>query len=86
MFLQMHQILQVRLAAAENEIKSVEQEKIEKQRFAQKALSEHEMDMKKVLREANILKQQAEENAKVLESSLCVSISFLSLHLGPFDR
>ncbi|XP_073283307.1 uncharacterized protein [Primulina huaijiensis] len=64
---EMHQILEERLAAAENEINSVEQEKIEKQKFAQKALAEHEMDMKKVLREANILKQQAEENAKLRE-------------------
>ncbi|XP_073142419.1 uncharacterized protein [Henckelia pumila] len=64
---EMHQILEVRLAAAEHEIKSAEQEKLEKQKFAQKALAEHEMDMKKVLREANILKQQAEENAKLRE-------------------
>ncbi|XP_075520465.1 uncharacterized protein LOC142553838 isoform X2 [Primulina tabacum] len=64
---EMHQILEERLAAAENEIICVEQEKTEKQKFAQKALAEHEMDMKRVLREANILKQQAEENAKLRE-------------------
>ncbi|KZV43097.1 rab11 family-interacting protein 3 [Dorcoceras hygrometricum] len=64
---EMHQILEGRLAAAESEIKSAEQEKMEKENFALKALAEHEMDMKKVLQEANNLKEQAEENAKLRE-------------------
>ncbi|KAL3626106.1 hypothetical protein CASFOL_029655 [Castilleja foliolosa] len=64
---EMRQTLEVRLAAAENEIESAEQEKLEKGKAAMKARADHELIMDKVLQESKILKQQAEENAKLEE-------------------
>ncbi|KAK4441693.1 hypothetical protein Salat_0504200 [Sesamum alatum] len=64
---EMHQTLEVRLAAAENEIKSMEQEKMEKEKAARKALAEQELIMETVVQESKILKQQAEDNAKLQE-------------------
>ncbi|KAL0370541.1 UNVERIFIED_CONTAM: hypothetical protein Sangu_0372200 [Sesamum angustifolium] len=65
--LEMNQTLEARLAAAENEIKSMEQEKIEKDKAAMKALAEQELIMEKVMQESEILKQQAEDNARLQE-------------------
>ncbi|XP_011082547.2 uncharacterized protein LOC105165281 [Sesamum indicum] len=64
---EMHQTLEERLAAAENEIKSMEQEKIEKDKAAMKSLAEQELIMEKVMQESEILKQQAEDNARLQE-------------------
>ncbi|CAA0815525.1 Unknown protein [Striga hermonthica] len=64
---EMRQTLEVRLAAAENEIRSAEQEKLEKEKAAVKALAEEELIMEKLVQESKILKQQADENAKLQE-------------------
>ncbi|CAA0832089.1 Unknown protein [Striga hermonthica] len=64
---EMRKILEVRLAAVENEIQSAEQEKLEKENTALKLLSHQELIMEKVVQESKILKQQAEENAKMQE-------------------
>ncbi|GER39235.1 hypothetical protein STAS_15832 [Striga asiatica] len=65
--MQMRQTLEVRLAAAENEIKSAEKEKLEKEKAAMKALAEEELIMEKLVQESKILKQQGDENAKLQE-------------------
>ncbi|KAK4408050.1 hypothetical protein Sango_0386000 [Sesamum angolense] len=65
--LEMNQTLEARLAAAESEIKSMEQEKIEKDKAAMKALAEQELIMEKVMQESEILKQQTEDNARLQE-------------------
>lgn len=76
----MRQALEVRLAEAENEIKSAEQEKIEKEKAAMKALADQELIMDKVVQESKFLKQQAEDNAKVeCLVSLLVSYSYYSV-------
>lgn len=62
----MRQTLEVQLAAAENEIKSAEQEKLEKENAAHKLFVDQELVMEKVVQESKNLKQLAEENAKVL--------------------
>ncbi|KAK4418247.1 hypothetical protein Salat_2237400 [Sesamum alatum] len=59
--------LKVRLVAAENAIKSAEQEKLEKEKVARKALAEQELIMEKVVQESRILRKQAEDNAKLRE-------------------
>ncbi|XP_075483035.1 uncharacterized protein LOC142523206 isoform X3 [Primulina tabacum] len=64
---EMCQTLKMRLAAAENEINHAEQEKLRKQVSTQEALSGQESLMERVVQEANILKQHAEENAKLQE-------------------
>ncbi|XP_073157950.1 uncharacterized protein [Henckelia pumila] len=64
---EMCQTLKVRLEAAENEINDAEQEKIRKQVSAREAFSEQESLMDRVVQEANILRQHAEENAKLRE-------------------
>ncbi|KAL3827920.1 hypothetical protein ACJIZ3_016722 [Penstemon smallii] len=64
---EMQQKLQVRLAAAENEIESSEQEKLLKEKSAHKALADQEMVMEKVVQESKILKQQSENYAKLQE-------------------
>ena len=61
----MRHSLEMRLAAAEKERKMAEEEKLVKEDVALKALKNQEAIMEKVVREANILKQEAEENAKV---------------------
>lgn len=61
----MCQTLRMRLAAAENEINDAEQERIRKQVSAREAFAEQESLMERVVQDANILKQHAEENAKV---------------------
>ncbi|KAL3517550.1 hypothetical protein ACH5RR_020139 [Cinchona calisaya] len=64
---EMRQSLEMRLAAAEKERKMAGQEKLEKDDIAWKALKNQEVVMEKVVHEANILKQEAEENAKLRE-------------------
>ncbi|EYU46612.1 hypothetical protein MIMGU_mgv1a004797mg [Erythranthe guttata] len=61
----MHQTLQLRLAAAENEIRSLEQIKQEKEKLALKSLADQELIMEKVVQESQILKDQAVANAKL---------------------
>lgn len=74
--LQMHQILEARLATAEELRKSAEQERIEKEESAGNALAEQEAIMEKVLQESKMLEQEAEENSKV---------STFSTHHGPLQ-
>ncbi|XP_015088166.1 rab11 family-interacting protein 3 isoform X3 [Solanum pennellii] len=62
---EMRQTLEVRMAAAAKEIKAAEQERLEKKEVARKALADQEIIMEKVVQEANVLKQEAEENAKL---------------------
>lgn len=62
----MHQTLEVRKAAAEKVMKAAEQERLDKEEVARKALADQEIIMEKVVQESNILKQEAEENAKVM--------------------
>ncbi|KAL2540604.1 hypothetical protein Adt_01582 [Abeliophyllum distichum] len=64
---EMRQTLEVRLAIAENERESAEQEKLEKEKSALKALADQELIMEKLVQESNTLKQEAEENAKLRE-------------------
>lgn len=63
---QIHQALEARLAVAEKEIKEAEREKLEKEESAQKYLAYEESVMEKVVQESKILKQEAEENSKVV--------------------
>lgn len=62
----MHETLKERLAAAENEINSAEQEKLEKEEASQKSHADLELVMEKIVQESKILKQQAEVNSKVV--------------------
>lgn len=62
---EMRQTLEVRMAAAEKEMKAAEQERLDKEKVARKSLADQEIIMEKVVQEANILKQEAEENAKL---------------------
>ncbi|KAL8513557.1 hypothetical protein ACS0TY_012869 [Phlomoides rotata] len=64
---EMKQTLEVRLEGAQNEIKSAEQEKEEKEKAAMKSLADQELIMEKVVQESKLLKQQAEYNAKLQE-------------------
>lgn len=61
----MRQTLEVRLDAAEREREAAEQDKLQKEEVARKALVEQELIMEKVVQDSNILKREAEENAKV---------------------
>lgn len=62
---EMRQTLEVRMAAAEKEMKAAEQERLGKEEVARKALADQEIIMERVVQEANVLKQEAEENAKL---------------------
>ncbi|KAH6772742.1 CBS domain protein with a domain protein [Perilla frutescens var. hirtella] len=64
---EMRQSLEARLAAAVNELKSAELKKLEKEEVARKSLAEQELIMEKVVQESKILRQQAEDNAKLEE-------------------
>ncbi|TKY52599.1 calponin-likey domain-containing protein [Spatholobus suberectus] len=64
---EMHQILEARLAAAEELRKAAEHEKLEKEETAQKALVEQETLVEKVVHESERLQQEAEENSKLRE-------------------
>ncbi|XP_019188660.1 PREDICTED: uncharacterized protein LOC109182882 isoform X2 [Ipomoea nil] len=61
---EMRQALEVRLDAAEREREAAEQDKLQKEELARKALVEQELIMEKVVQDSNILKREAEENAK----------------------
>ncbi|KAF8401633.1 hypothetical protein HHK36_012579 [Tetracentron sinense] len=64
---EMRQTLEARLAAAEEERKAAEHEKLEKEESARKALAEQELIMEKVVQESKKLQQEAEENTKLQE-------------------
>ncbi|XP_042047057.1 uncharacterized protein LOC121792969 isoform X2 [Salvia splendens] len=64
---EMRQCLEVRLAAAENEIKSALLKKLEKEEVSRKSLVEQEFIMEQVVQESKILRQHAEDNAKLHE-------------------
>ncbi|KAF3436327.1 hypothetical protein FNV43_RR23419 [Rhamnella rubrinervis] len=64
---EMHQTLEARFAAAEEVRKAAEQEKLEKEDSARKALAEQEAIMEKVVQESKLLQQEAEENTKLQE-------------------
>lgn len=83
-YLQIHKTLEMRLAAAEDVIKSVQQEKVEKENSARKALSNQELLMETVVQESKILKQQAEQNAKVVVASVSYAdLNFNGYHSVP---
>jgi len=73
----MRQILEARLAAAEELRKAAENEKLEKEESARKALAEEEKLVEKVLHESGRLQQEAEENSKVT----CLSHPSEPVHL-----
>ncbi|KAJ4969573.1 hypothetical protein NE237_016274 [Protea cynaroides] len=62
---EMSQSLEIRLAAAEEERKIAELEKLETEKSARMALAEKELAFEQVFKDAEILKQQAEENSKL---------------------
>lgn len=62
----MSQSLRVRLAAAEELRKAAEEEKLEKEEIARKALAEQEAIMERVVQESKRLQQEAEDNSKVV--------------------
>ncbi|PIN25863.1 hypothetical protein CDL12_01380 [Handroanthus impetiginosus] len=64
---EMCQTLELQLAAAEDEIKAAEQEKLDKEIAAQILLSEQESIMEKIVQESKTLKHQTEENLKLQE-------------------
>ncbi|EOX94824.1 Uncharacterized protein TCM_004437 [Theobroma cacao] len=64
---EMRQTLEARQAAAEEVMKTAEQEKLEKEESALNALAEQEAIMVKVVEESKILRQEAEENSKLRE-------------------
>ncbi|KAK6164690.1 hypothetical protein DH2020_001554 [Rehmannia glutinosa] len=64
---EMRQILEVQLAALENEIQSAEQEKLEKENVARKLLADQELIMEKVVQESKILNQLASDHAELQE-------------------
>ncbi|GLT54281.1 hypothetical protein SLA2020_274920 [Shorea laevis] len=64
---EMHQILEVRLATAEELRRAAEQERLEKEESVRNALAEQEAIMEKVIQESKMLEQEAEENSKLRE-------------------
>nr|KYP31157.1 hypothetical protein KK1_048797 [Cajanus cajan] len=64
---EMRQILEARLAAAEDLRKAAEHEKLEKEELSRQALVEQEALVEKVLHESGRLQQEAEENSKLRE-------------------
>lgn len=65
-FIQIRQTVEARLAAMEEEIAAAEQEKLEKEELALKALSKQEAVMAAAMEESKKLQQEAEANSKVL--------------------
>ncbi|XP_026664636.2 uncharacterized protein LOC103718060 isoform X2 [Phoenix dactylifera] len=59
--------LEARRYAAEEEMAAAEQEKLEREELARKALSEQELIMDTIVGESKKLQQQAEENSKLRE-------------------
>lgn len=78
-FLQMRQSLEVRLAAALNEIQCAELNKLEKGEVARKSFAEQELVMEKVVQESKRLRQQAEDNAKVVNLPINTFLRILSI-------
>lgn len=74
--LQMRQSLEVRLEEAEREIKAAEQERIDKEEYAQKSLAYENSNMEKVVQESKILQQEAEKNSEVYLASILPDIFF----------
>ncbi|CAI9107873.1 OLC1v1007345C1 [Oldenlandia corymbosa var. corymbosa] len=66
-FDEIRQNLEERLDEAENVIKVAEKEKLEREAAALTALKDQEVIMEKVVQEANLLKEEAEANAKLRE-------------------
>ncbi|KAL0826461.1 PREDICTED: myosin heavy chain, non-muscle-like isoform X2 [Brassica oleracea var. oleracea] len=64
---EMRGVLEMRLAAALEIKNAAEQEKQEKEGYAQKALAEQEAIMEKVVQESKLLQKEAEENSKLRE-------------------
>ncbi|KAF1879214.1 hypothetical protein Lal_00047887 [Lupinus albus] len=64
---EMRQILEARLAAAEEMRKAAEHEKLEKEESARKALAEQEAMIEKVVQESVRLQKEAEENSQLQE-------------------
>ncbi|KAI7749809.1 hypothetical protein M8C21_008461, partial [Ambrosia artemisiifolia] len=64
---EMRKALEIRLAAALDEIATAEQQKLENERAAREALLYQESQMEKVVEEAKKLKLEAEENSKLQE-------------------
>ncbi|XP_019428342.1 PREDICTED: uncharacterized protein LOC109336289 isoform X1 [Lupinus angustifolius] len=64
---EMRQILEARLAAAEEMRKSAEHDKLEKEESVRKALVEQEAMMEKVVQESVRLQKEAEENSQLQE-------------------
>ncbi|XP_022771078.1 uncharacterized protein LOC111314213 [Durio zibethinus] len=64
---EMRQTLEARQSAAKELMKTAEQEKLEKEESAHKALDEQEAITVKVVEESKILRQEAEENSKLRE-------------------
>ncbi|KAI3676507.1 hypothetical protein L1987_86117 [Smallanthus sonchifolius] len=63
----MRRALEVRMAAALEEIASADDEKLERERSAREALMYQENEMEKVVEESKKLKLEAEENSKLQE-------------------
>ncbi|KAL8100834.1 uncharacterized protein LOC141686812 [Apium graveolens] len=64
---EMRQTLEVRLEEAEREIKAAEQERMDKEEYAQKSLANENSIMEKVVQESKILEQEAEKNSELRE-------------------
>ncbi|KAE9618448.1 hypothetical protein Lalb_Chr02g0142861 [Lupinus albus] len=75
---EMRQILEARLAAAEEMRKAAEHEKLEKEESARKALAEQEAMIEKVVQESVRLQKEAEENSQV--ASVPPSSETISFH------
>ncbi|MFS7987499.1 hypothetical protein Hanom_Chr11g01023391 [Helianthus anomalus] len=64
---EMHRALEIRMAAALEEIEAAEGKKLERERSAKEALLYQESQMEKVVEESKKLKLEAEENSKLQE-------------------
>ncbi|KAL9660144.1 hypothetical protein QQ045_024955 [Rhodiola kirilowii] len=64
---EMHFTLEMRLAAADEEIRKAEEEKLDKEKCAKILLDEQEAIMNNIVQEAKILQLEAEENSKLRE-------------------
>ena len=78
----MRHTLKARQSAAEELMKTAEQEKLEKEESARIALAEQEAIMVKVVEESKILRLEAEENSKVAFISVHSVLVLVSLNKG----
>ena len=69
---QIHQTLDERLVAAQQEIAAAEKEKIEKEAAARTLLDEQEKMMNSIVEESRKLQKEAEDNLKVLSASFII--------------